>query len=274
MKTISEFNPASKLFTGHEKQLSVQPRQAEPSEIFEPSEARQYLGCDTPLTADYAIVAGEVGIAFGVNNRLNGETVVEVCPGPGNLCGELVAIGAGHVIGIDGSEVMVAHAKEKFKNEVASGVIEFHFGLAQALPLSDNSVDGIVNFNSFHQFATIERATDALREMVRVLKPGGWGIIRDFRRDSDPHDLDGRNTNPKIDKLLQESLPAAFTKQEFETMLLQIEGVEFLVIDTPDPWRLPEHICERIRLDPVKHWKDASVSQHVLFTKIIERGNI
>jgi ubiquinone/menaquinone biosynthesis C-methylase UbiE len=272
--TISEFNPASKIFAGNEKQKNILQRNAEPSEIFDPEEAKVYLGCDTALTADYAIVAAEIVAAFGTNNHLHGETIAEVCPGPGNLCGELLSCGAGHVIGIDGSPVMLAHAGDKFRNEIADGNMEFHFGLAQALPLPDNSVDGIVNFNSFHQFATFKRASDAVSEMVRVLKPGGWGFIRDFRRDSDPKSLEGRNTNPAIVKLLQESLPAAFTKQEFETMLLQERGIEFLVIDAPDPWRLSESVCKRIRLDPVKHWKDASVSQHVIFTKFNERGSV
>lgn len=268
MNTMSEFNPARKLFPENNEKIKIPSRKPEPDEIFNPTEARQYLGCDTNKTADYAIVAGEIALTFGEKNRLHGETIVEVCFGPGNLCGELLKIGAGHVIGIDGSPIMIEHAQKKFKKEVAKGKMEFHLGPAQALSIPDNSVDGIVNFNSFHQFSTIDRATGALQEMARVVKPGGWGFVRDFRRDADPHKLDGRNTNPDIDKLLQESLPAAFSKSEFEDMLLKIGSLEFLVVNAPDPWRLPESVCQRIRQDPVRHWMDAAVSQHVIFKKI------
>lgn len=239
-------------------------------EIFLPFEAQTYInGCDFPKTSDYAIVAAEIALMFGQQGKITGH-IVEVCPGPGNLCQELLEIGAEKVIGIDGSPVMLHHATGKFRSEIAHGLMEFKQGLAQDLPLPEYSVDGIVNFNSFHQFGGDQRAFDALREMVRVLKPGGWGLVRDFKRGSD-HEaefIDKRATKPEIKQLLADSLLAAFTTQEFTDFLRQIPGIEFCVVDTPDPWRLSEAVCVRMRNDPVAHWMDFLISQHVIIRKI------
>lgn len=247
----------------------------EKSEIFPTEEAKKYIaGCDFPETSDYSIVAAEIVQEFGIGDKLSG-LIVEVCPGPGNLCGELLASGASKVIGIDGSPVMIEHATRKFCNEIDRGEMEFVFGLAQRLPLPDNSIDGIVNFNSFHQFGNKNRALVALKEMVRVLKPGGWALVRDFKRGASQEAIDKRleKTKPEIKPLLLDSLKAAFTSDEFRNFLKQIPDIEFSVTDTLNPWRLSETICERMRNDPVAHWMDFLISQHVIMRKF-DKDNI
>lgn len=228
------------LDTWQEIAASPTVRIPEKSEIFPPDEAKLYAdGCDFPETSDYVIVAAEIDFLFDVSGH-----IVEVGFGPGNLCGELLTIGddTTKITGVDGSPVMVAHAENKFSSEVASGRMKFIEGLAQNLPLPDNSVDGIVCFNTFHQFADDERTFEALKEMVRVLKPGGWGLIRDFKRGAPNQEefIDKRATKEEIKELLRVSLGAARTPDEFRNFLTQIPGIEFSVEDTPDPWRLPE----------------------------------
>ncbi|MEK7587853.1 MAG: class I SAM-dependent methyltransferase, partial [Patescibacteria group bacterium] len=242
----------------------------EACEIFDAPEARTYIdGCDFPQTSDYAIVASEIAREFGNSGRISGH-IVEVCPGPGNLCGELLTVGAQKVTGVDGSPVMLAHARKKFQEQIAASEMGFREGLAQRLPLADHSVDGIVNFNSFHQFADDQRAIEALREMARVLKPGGWGLVRDFKRGASQDAIDTRleKTKPEIVPLLLASLQAAFTADEFREFLCQIPGIEFSVVDTENPWRLSEAVCEQMRNDPVAHWMDFLISQHVTIKKL------
>lgn len=252
------------------KKVDFSVRVPEKAEIFNANDASTYIeGCDFLKTSDYAIVAAEIALEFGKEGKITGH-IVEVCPGPGNLCGELLDMGAGKVTGIDGSPVMINHARKKFLKQIANGQIEFKPGMAQNLPLPDGAVDGIVNFNSFHQFANDQRAFDALREMVRVLKPGGWGLVRDFKRgaSNQAEFIDKRATKEEIKKLLSDSLHAAFTSDEFTNFLNQIPCIEFSVTDTKDPWRLSEAICERMRNDPVAHWMDFLISQHVIIRKL------
>lgn len=48
---------------------------------------------------------------------------------------------------------------------------------ATHLPFADAAFDGVVCANSFHYFRQAERA---LREMKRVLRPGGWLVLVDW----------------------------------------------------------------------------------------------
>ncbi len=266
---IKEFDQSKKIVTPTTR-IATSARVPEACEIFDAPEAQTYIeGCDFPATSDYAIVAAEITHLFGNSDNITGH-VVEVCPGPGNLCGELLEIGANRVTGIDGSPVMLAHVRKKFREQISDGHMNFEQGLAQALPLPDASVDGIVNFNSFHQFADDQRAFMALREMARVLKPGGWGLVRDFKRGASQEAINRRleKTKPEIKPLLLASLQAAFTADELRGFLDQIPGIEFSVVNTQSPWRLSEAVCERMRNDPVAHWMDFLIAQHVIIKKL------
>ena len=70
----------------------------------------------------------------------------------------------GHVVGIDPNEQMLAVARGK------RGDVEWQMGRAEALPFTNASFDAVVS-----QFALmfVESKSDAIGEMLRVLRPGG-----------------------------------------------------------------------------------------------------
>lgn len=256
--------------------MSIEKRRPEKNEVFDEKDAKAYAsGCDfkegIKQTSDYAIVAAEAARMFGTQGRLSG-LVVEVCPGPGNLCGELLHKGASKVIGIDASQTMLDHASEKFKREIAKNQMEFKKGWAQQLPLGDNIAKGTLNFHSFHQFKDEQRAFDALKEMIRILKPNGWGFVRDFRRDVPTLVMDRflkRRTakTPAVAELLRDSLSAAFSQDEFIDMLKRIDGIKFTVEKASDPRRILS-LWSAIALDPVPHWMDSMIDQNVKIQKL------
>lgn len=256
--------------------MSIEKRRPEKDEVFNDKDAKAYAtGCDfkegIKKTSDYAIVAAEAARMFGTRGRLSG-LVVEVCPGPGNLCGELIKKGAQKVIGIDASETMLDHATKKFEREIAQGRIEFKKGWAQKLPINDGIANGSINFHSFHQFKDDQRAFDALKDMVRILTPSGWGFVRDFRRDVPTHIMDRflkKRTakTPEVAELLRESLGAAFTRDEFIDMLKKIDGIKFSVENAQDPRRILS-LLPAIALDPVPHWMDSMIDQNVKIQKL------
>ena len=248
----------------------IEKRVPEKSEMFDVHDAKTYIaGCDFPQTSDYVIVAAEIAQTCGRRGRLSGQ-IIETCPGPGNLCGELLKKGARRVIGIDGDQIMIDHASQKFQAEIADGRMKFFRASVQELPLSDKTIHGIANMNSFHQFGSEARALEALQEMVRVLKPGGWGFVRDFKRGASQDAINRRleHTKPEIAPLLLDSLQAAFTSDEFVDLLRRIPGIKFSVTDAEDPRRLSNSVRRSIDNDPVAHWIDFVISQNVQIKKI------
>ncbi len=97
-----------------------------------------------------------------------GGEVLEVAPGPGFLAIELARGGKLRVTGLDISRTFVEIAR---KNAAEAGERpEFHLGNASDMPFKDNSFDLLVSRAAFKNFSAPEAA---LREMRRVLKPGG-----------------------------------------------------------------------------------------------------
>ncbi|GAB3792645.1 MerR family transcriptional regulator [Virgibacillus kimchii] len=101
-----------------------------------------------------------------------GETCLDIGTGTGNLGSKFLKQGI-HVIGVDQSEKMLEVCMQKHPEmEVRKG----HF---LALPLLDRQVDGIVSSYALHHLEDEEKML-ALKEMDRVLKPGGEICIADL----------------------------------------------------------------------------------------------
>jgi ubiquinone/menaquinone biosynthesis C-methylase UbiE len=109
----------------------------------------------------------------------DGGEVLEVAPGPGFLAIELARGGVYRVTGLDISKTFVDLAR---KNAAEEGVrVEFRHGNASEMSFAENRFDLLVCRAAFKNFSEPERA---LREMHRVLRPGGTGVIIDLRRDA------------------------------------------------------------------------------------------
>jgi SAM-dependent methyltransferase len=106
----------------------------------------------------------DVGLAAGA-------TVVDLGAGTGKFTPRLVATGA-RVIAVEPVAAMLARLSAALPEVAALA------GTATAIPLPDASVDAVVCAQAFHWFAT----ADALREIHRVLKPGGrLGLVWNMR---------------------------------------------------------------------------------------------
>ncbi len=81
------------------------------------------------------------------------------------------------MVGVDISEKMLVIAHQKF--QVCTN-ISFYTAPASELPFADHSFDMAISANSFHYF---DDPDAVLREMRRVLKPDGKGIILDWCKD-------------------------------------------------------------------------------------------
>lgn len=107
----------------------------------------------------------------------SGGQVLEVAPGPGYA--SIVLARAGYAVtGLDISQTFVDIARA---NAAEAGVpADFRHGNASAMPFDDESFDTVFCSAAFKNFS---EPLGALREMHRVLRPGGTALIVDLRRD-------------------------------------------------------------------------------------------
>lgn len=92
--------------------------------------------------------------------------------GCGDGYGSLKLARAGfHVIGLDLSQKMITEATEKTKDQDNLSFIQ---GDLTALPFKTEEVDAVMAINSIEW---TEKPLDALKEIKRILKPGGYGCF-------------------------------------------------------------------------------------------------
>jgi ubiquinone/menaquinone biosynthesis C-methylase UbiE len=109
--------------------------------------------------------------------------VLEVAPGPGYLAVELARLGL-HVSAVDISRNFV---RLTGRNAALAGVaVDARQGDAAHLPFDDEAFDFVVCRAAFKNFSD---PVGALREMRRVLRPGGTALVIDMRREASDSDI-------------------------------------------------------------------------------------
>jgi arsenite methyltransferase len=114
--------------------------------------------------------------SFDVVDPLPGDRILDLGCGPGLLTLELArAVGPkGLVFGLDPSPDMRATAVKRCEDEPVVQIID---GSAQDIPFEDESLDKAVAVQVFEYFDNLE---DPLKELRRVLRPGGRVVISDM----------------------------------------------------------------------------------------------
>ncbi|MDE3094942.1 MAG: methyltransferase domain-containing protein [Chloroflexota bacterium] len=111
-----------------------------------------------------------------------GEHVLDVGCGTGTLAIAVKRrVGAGVVHGIDASPEMVQVAKQKSAKDGSD--IDFRVALIEAIPFPDASFDLVTSSLMLHHLPDDLKAK-GLREIRRVLKPGGRFMAMDFAAQS------------------------------------------------------------------------------------------
>jgi SAM-dependent methyltransferase len=159
--------------------ISSAPPARPPAEVYEAEFVPALFGPFAAVVADAAGVesapllaalasqrGGSVGLGAAQRRLSAAQHVLDVACGTGALTRTVAArVGrAGRVIGLDANPQMLAVARR------LDASIEWLEGRAEALPLPDASVDAVVS-----QFGLMffDDRVAALREMQRVLEPGG-----------------------------------------------------------------------------------------------------
>lgn len=117
----------------------------------------------------------------------NGLAVLDLATGTGD---QLISILSGENggrfsrgVGLDPAEEMLAHGRAKLRTAGLAGKAEMQLGDAQTLPFPDASFDAVTISFGIRNVADAPRA---LREMARVLKPGGRLLVLEFSLPPNP----------------------------------------------------------------------------------------
>lgn len=138
-------------------------------ELFSPRGAGLYARFAVPLLESlYQRVADEVAAL-----------APDVGTGPGALAIEIATrCGSCSVIGVDLAPEMLAIAEGRARGAGVADRVRFQVADAAALPLADASVDVAVSTLSLHHWRD---PAAILRELHRVVRPGGRVLIYDLR---------------------------------------------------------------------------------------------
>ncbi|HLZ31719.1 MAG TPA: class I SAM-dependent methyltransferase [Chloroflexota bacterium] len=100
-----------------------------------------------------------------------GGLVLDVGCGTGQL-GAAIAAEGYDVFGVDLSPAMVARARDR-------GLVGTFSAITTALPFADDAFDLALTVATLHHLETPERVAATVREMGRIVKPGGFVVLWD-----------------------------------------------------------------------------------------------
>lgn len=107
--------------------------------------------------------------------------ILDVASGTGDFAIEALKSGADKVTGVDISEGMLNVGIEKIKKLGLSDKIEMKVADAENLPFANDHFDAITVGFGVRNFENLEKG---LKDMLRVLKPGGTLVIIEFSKPS------------------------------------------------------------------------------------------
>ncbi len=131
-----------------------------------------YLKTDADVLDNEQITIREMSLFRKILGIKSGESLLDIACGQGRHLIELAKDDSYLLTGIDRSRYLIQRAKNNSKRKGLS--INFREGDARRLPFDTDSFDYITILgNSFGYFETAEDDIKVLKEIFRVLKPGG-----------------------------------------------------------------------------------------------------
>ena len=146
-----------------------------------------------------------------------GQTVLEIGCGTGNLALLAKADEPGAtVVGLDPDLAALARAWRKARRRGLT--VQLDRGYADALPYPDASMDRVLSSLMLHHLPEPERE-QALREVVRVLRPGGEMHVVDIAEHAHGHGIGHRHGVAHLLEAVGDSLPEALRRVGFTAVI-------------------------------------------------------
>jgi len=169
---------------------------------------------------------------------LEGRILLDIGSGLGG--GDLVLAGLGaKVIGLDIDPALVERARRLIASKGLKGPIEFRLVEPGPLGFADQSFDIVYSSGAFTQIAD---KRGMFREVLRVLKPGGWLVAYDWMKGPQPVSADMRYF------FQMEGLTYAMETPEAHARLLTDLGFEAVRVTEDGGWYRGEAAAELKRM--------------------------
>jgi SAM-dependent methyltransferase len=140
--------------------------------------------------------------------------------------------------------------------------VRFVQGDAHALPLESDSIDLLVSLNALHHFTSQDAA---IREFLRVLRPGAFAYLGDLRRDAPETEVSAKlnRMHPEIREDFLRSLDSSFESGEVMEAV-RLAGASQCAVRPAG--RFAHHL-NRVPADPLHHELDLALSFRATFRK-------
>jgi demethylmenaquinone methyltransferase / 2-methoxy-6-polyprenyl-1,4-benzoquinol methylase len=111
----------------------------------------------------------------------NPEKVLDVATGTGDFAIEAHRMGVNvkEIVGVDISEGMLEVGRKKLTKKNLDAHIKLMYGDSENLPFEDQAFDAYTAAFGVRNFENLDKG---LTDMLRVLKPGGLGVILEFSK--------------------------------------------------------------------------------------------
>lgn len=138
--------------------------------------------------------------------------ILDIATGTGDFAIEALKLDPEKVIGVDISEGMLNVGREKMKKKGYDHIIDMQSGDSENIHFEDNKFDAVIVAFGVRNFENLEKG---LKEMNRVLRPGGKAVILEFSKPTvfpfkQLYNLYFRWILPRIGKLVSKD-SAAYT---------------------------------------------------------------
>jgi putative AdoMet-dependent methyltransferase len=133
-----------------------------------------WVSADDPIYFRYDTVLARV---LSLSGAARGKRILDIGTGTGNLAAHLLDLGA-EVVGLDPSQKMLEKAAVKLEGRHGIELKRVEEPFLE-IPYGDGSFDAVVSTYAFHHVHP-EKKPACIREMMRVLKPGGTWVVGDL----------------------------------------------------------------------------------------------
>lgn len=105
--------------------------------------------------------------------------ILDLATGTGDFALESLKLRPEQIVGVDISEGMLEVGRRKMKKRGVDAIISMQYGDSENLPFEDGHFDAFTVGFGVRNYENLEKG---LTEMLRVLRPGGKGIILEFSK--------------------------------------------------------------------------------------------